>query len=541
MDNWVEELKLGFKGEVLNDEETLKTYSRDASIFEVKPQVVVFPKDESDLTFLVNFVNSRTGLTLTARSAGTDMTGGPLSESIVVSFTKYINKIKSLDSSRAVVEPGLYYRDLETEMNKLGVMYPSYPASKSLCAMGGIIANNSGGEKSLVYGQTIDHVNRLKVILSDGNFYEFKPLNKKELAIKMRQRNFEGKLYRDVYNLIEDNYDLIQSARPTVSKNSCGYFLWRVWDRKTFDLSKIFVGSQGTLGMWSEAEVSLVKKNPHSRLVVVSLDNLNQISELIETVKPYSPESLESFDKHTLMLGLKFMPEIAKKVNKNLFSFMWGFRREAIGVLLHGFPIFTILIELTGTDEEDIQKRANELGNQLKKEKIRNLVMKTESEGEKYWVMRRESFNLLRQKVKGKMATPFVDDFSVKPEQLSEFLPKLYSLLESYKITPTLAGHVGDGNFHIIPLMDLKLEEEKKKIPIVLGKFADLVKQYGGTLTAEHNDGLIRTPYLESQYGVKVVKLFENLKDIFDSKNIFNPGKKVHADIKFAESHIKAK
>src|SRR3989344_7476966 len=199
MESWINELEKGFKGDVLFDEETLAMYSKDASIFEVKPKLVVFPKDAKDVQRLVNFVRKRKGLSLTARAAGTDMTGGPLTESIVVSFTKYINHIKNVSKKQATVEPGVYYKDLEIKMDKIGVMYPSYPASKSLCAMGGIVANNSGGEKSLVYGQTVNHVNRLKVVLADGNIYELKKLTKAELDSKMRKNDFEGKMYRDIY------------------------------------------------------------------------------------------------------------------------------------------------------------------------------------------------------------------------------------------------------------------------------------------------------------------------------------------------------
>jgi len=539
--NLVKELKKVIKGDVKNDDKTLETYSRDASIFYVKPKIVVFPKDEKDVEALVKFVKTRKGLSLTGRAAGTDMTGGPLTQSIVVSFTKYMNKLKKLANKYAVVEPGLYYHDFEKQMDKKWLMYPSYPASKSICAMGGIIANNSGGEKSLTYGKTVNHVNNLKVILADGKLHELKKLNKQELLKKMNQKDFEGEIYRKMYKLCEDNYDIIQAARPTVSKNSCGYYLWRVWDRKNFDLTKLFVGSQGTLGLWVEANIDVVPKKKHSRLVVVSFKDLKEVSPLIKTVNKYHPESLESFDKYTLELSLKFIPEIAKKVHENILSFLWDFRREAEQVVFHGVPIFMVLVEITGDKESEVQKRADQLGKELSDKKITNLVMQSEEEGEKFWVMRRESFNLLRHKVKDKMATPFIDDFSVHPKDLSSFVPKLYKLLKEYKIQPTLAGHVGDGNFHIIPLMDLKKKSERDKIPIVLDKFTKLVKQYHGTITAEHNDGIIRTPFIERQYGEKIVKLFDEVKNIFDKDNIFNPGKKVHGSIKYAMSHIKAK
>ena len=201
----ISDLRNGFKGEIINDKKILDKFSRDASIFKVMPSFVVFPKDYSDVQYLIKFLNKKKypGVSLTARAAGTDMTGGPLTTSIVVSFTKYMNHLLSLDKDHALVEPGLYYRDFEKQMNKMGVMYPSYPASKSICAMGGIIANNSGGEKSLVYGQTVNHVNRLKVVLADGNIYELKKLNIEQLQSKMDQKDFEGKIYREIYNLCE--------------------------------------------------------------------------------------------------------------------------------------------------------------------------------------------------------------------------------------------------------------------------------------------------------------------------------------------------
>ncbi|MBM3233110.1 FAD-binding oxidoreductase [Candidatus Pacearchaeota archaeon] len=541
MKDWIDELKKGLRGDVLIDEENLKKYSRDASIFEVKPKVVVCPKDENDLRFLVEFANKHPGISLTGRAAGTDMTGGPLSTSVVVSFTQYFDKIKRLTKKTAIVQPGVYYRNFEKKADKIKVIFPSYPASKSICAMGGIIANNSGGEKSLSFGQTVDHVKKLKVILADGNFYELKKLDKFELNKKLKKKDFEGQIYNKIFHLCEKNYDLIRSAEPKVSKNSCGYYLWKVWDREkgTFDLSKLFVGSQGTIGLWTEAEIDVVKKDKHSRLVAVFLKDLKQITPLIDMVKKYHPQSLESFDKNTMDLGIRFFPEIAKKVHQNIISFLWGLRREAENTLLHGLPIFIILVELAGDKEKEIQERANVLGKELDQLKINNLVMQSEQEGEKYWIMRRESFNLLREKVREKSATPFVDDFSVKPEYLSEFLPKLYDLLIKNGIQPNLAGHVGDGNFHIIPLMDLKKEEERKKIPKVLKDFTNLVKEYRGTIAAEHNDGLIRTSYVEKQFGRKIVGLFEDVKNIFDKDNIFNPGKKVHGNMRFAMSHIK--
>ena len=543
--SWQGDLKNRIKGDVATDEETLDKYSRDASIFEVRPKAVLFPKDVEDLKNLVKFVNENKEkypeLSLTARSGGTDMTGGPLTESIVVEFDKYFDHIKDIGKDSAVVQPGVYYRDFEKETLKKGLIFPSYPASKSICAIGGIIANNSGGEKTLRYGKTNEYVRRLKAVLSDGNEYEFKKLNKIELQKKKAQDDFEGGIYRKIYELLEDNFDIIKKAKPQVSKNSAGYFLWNVWDREYFDLTQILVGSQGTLGIVTEAELGLVEKEKYSRMVVVFLDDIEKMTNFVSTALKYSPESLEAFDDNTLKLALRFFPDIAKKIGTgNFFSLIFSFFGEGLAIARKlRLPKFVVLVELTGDDEEKINDRVKGLRDELKPLGIYTKATKSGMDTEKYWVMRRESFNLLRHKVKDKRAAPFIDDIIVDPSHLPEFLPKLYNILEEHNITPTLAGHAGSGNFHIIPLMDLSREEERRKIPEVAEKVYDLVLEYGGSITAEHNDGLIRSPYIEKMYGKEVYGLFEKTKEIFDPQNIFNPGKKVGADLEYAMRHIK--
>lgn len=208
-------------------------------------------------------------------------------------------------------------------------------------------------------------------------------------------------------------------------------------------------------------------------------------------------------------------------------------------VVRHGVPKFVALLEITADREQDMKERLKALHGALQGARFVSTVMKSEKDGEKYWVMRRESFNLLRHRIKDKQATPFIDDIIVPPATLPEFLPRLYDILKAYDIEPTLAGHVGSGNFHVIPLMDLSKEEERKKIPEVLEKVIDLILEYGGSITAEHNDGLIRSPYLLKMYGREMYQLFEKIKEIFDPENVFNPGKKVGASLEYAMNHIK--
>jgi FAD/FMN-containing dehydrogenase len=197
-------------------------------------------------------------------------------------------------------------------------------------------------------------------------------------------------------------------------------------------------------------------------------------------------------------------------------------------------------VELTGEDEGVLEKRLYELKGHLAQFKLPVRVLRSEKESEKYWTIRRESFNLLRKHVKGRHTAPFIDDMAVKPEFLPEFLPAVNAILEPHrdKMIYTIQGHDGDGNFHIIPLMDFKDPETRALIPKISEQIYDLVKKYKGSITGEHNDGLIRTPYLEQMYGKEVTALFAQVKDIFDPLNLFNPRKKVNPDLQYALDHI---
>ena len=543
----LDELTELVKGDVLTDDVTLTAFSHDTSLFEVRPQVVINPKDQQDVENLVKFVSKHKkehpDLSLTGRSAGTDMSGGPLNESIILGFQKHFSNLISVKENVATVQPGMFYRDFEKETLKYNLQFPSYPASREICAMGGIVNNNSGGEKSLEHGKTEKYVKKIKVVLSDGNTYILEPLNEKELEDKMAQKDFEGELYRKMYKLVTENYDLLQKAKPTVSKNSAGYFLWNIYDKekKIFDLTQVFVGAQGTLGMMLEADIELLPVRKYAEMLIIFMHNFDHLAEIINTALPLKPNSFETYDDNTLKLALKFFPEFAKKLGTTtMIDTGLKFMPEFLMMLRGGLPKLILQVDFTGDDQEELGKKIAAL-----KEKLAPLHPMTRvaigDDEKKYWLIRRESFALLRQKIRNKHTAPFIDDFAVLPEYLPEFLPKLNKIFKKYRgLIYTVAGHVGDGNFHIIPLMTIEDKKQRAIIPELGKAVYDLVLQYpGSTITAEHNDGLIRTPYLQQMYGEKVIKLFEETKEIWDPHNIFNPRKKVHGSMDYAMSHIR--
>lgn len=525
-----------FKGEILEDRATLARYSHDASLFEVMPKTVVFPRDADDVKALVRFVHANPALhfSLTARAAGTDMTGGPLNESIIVDFTRHMNGIQEIGHGFAIVEPGLYYRDLERALAKRGMLLPSYPASKNICAVGGMVANNAGGEKTLSYGKTERYVQRLKAVLADGNEYVFEPLHPFEVRKKMRLDSFEGSVYRDIFNIIKENSAAIHAAKPQVSKNSAGYALWDVWDGKRFDLTKLLVGSQGTLGLITEISFKVIRPKRHARLLVIFVNDTAELARLAKAVLAERPESFEFYDDHTLRLGIRYL----------FFKFAWQFIAD-IGVIIknRGFPQLVLLAEFTGDSSHEAQGKAWRAMRDLKQFGFSMRIASSARDAEKYWTVRHESFSLLRAKSAGWRAAPFIEDMIVRPEFLPVFLPQLEALLKSYEkdMVYTVAGHMGDGNFHIIPLMNLHSARVRHIIHELSLKVYDLVLKYHGSITAEHNDGLIHTPYVEKMYGKRIYGLFGNVKHAFDPRGIFNPGKKVGGSIAYAMAHMDKK
>jgi FAD/FMN-containing dehydrogenase len=529
-----------FSGEIKTDAETLELFSRDASIFKIQPEMVAVPKNTKDIEALVRHTakeraSGNNAISLTARSAGTDMSGGPLSDSIVVSFTEYINTIGEISSSTISIAPGAYYRDVEKKTLELGLVFPSYPASKAICAMGGILNNNSGGEKTLKYGKTVDYVEDVTMVCSDGNTYTFREFKGEELNnILDNDQTLFGDIHRKIYQLVQENKEEIRDAKPTVTKNSAGYYLWEVWseERQSLNLAKLICGAQGTLGLVTESTFRLVPVAPFVHTVVTFIGDVADIPKVVAATLPHNPESFELYDDHTFKIAMKFLPDIAKRMGGSMVSLGIQFIPEMWMALTGGVPKVVLIAEFTGASQEeadslaqDAYKALSELAKTDKDIHVRNI--KSIEEAQKYWTFRRESFNLLRSKLRGLRTAPFIEDVVIHADDFPTFMPEFEKLLDSYKLTYTIAGHVGDGNLHVIPLMTLKEDANVQAIKELSEKVYALTAKYNGSITGEHNDGLIRTPFLHYMFTDRVLELFKEVKNAFDPQNIFNPHKKV--------------
>ena len=511
------------------DEDARRAVSRDASIFEVVPRGVITPETIDDIKDVVRWARAKSesgaNVFFAPRVGGTCMSGGSLTEGYVLDLKTHINHIGSVDKkSRTIkVQTGAMHLDVETVVSAEGLLFAPYTSSRDICGIGGMLGNNASGEQSIKYGPTSANINSLKVILSDGNEYDFKPLSRSEVEDKKGQPDFEGEIYRKITKLISDNKYTIAGHHPRTVKNAAGYQLWDLWDKheQTFNLGRLFIGAQGTLGVITEAELKLVKPGAFRRMIVTPIAELSELTEVVKTALRYDPVTCETFDHYTYEFAEKYYPDDANRAHTARGKHM---------VILSMY-------------EADDQHSADVIAGQAK-EMLERMGHETcwidDAETiESFLNIRRKSFKmLLDHPLPHTRAEAFLEDTIVPLENYGAFLGELEGILRDYNMTYTYAGHIGAGSIRLVPLADMEADGAAERIMELEARVNDLVISYGGSISVDHNDGIIRTPFLEKQFGREMVDLFAKVKDIFDPYNIFNSGKKVGGTYEFAVDHV---
>ncbi len=518
-----------FNGDITTDEQARRAVSRDASIFEVMPAGVVAPRDVDDIKTVVQWAVKQAEegapVHFTPRVGGTCMSGGPLTQHYVMDLKKYFNKIGIVDSvSRTIrVQTGAMHLDVEKRVSAMGLLFAPYTSSHDICGIGGMIGNNASGEQSIRYGATSENVKSLKVVLGDGFEYEFGPLTRAELVAKKLQPTYEGQVYRRITKLLDDNKNLIASRRTHTVKNAAGYPLWDLWDahEQTFNLARLFVGAQGTLGVVTEAELKLVKPGKYQRMIVTPIEDLNKLAEVVNTTLRFEPITCETFDHYTYELAEKYHPEDAERAH-----------------VARGKHI--VILSIFEADEQhDTDIIAGKAKETLERMGHETFWIDDQATIDSFLLIRRKSFKmLLEHPTPNTRAEAFLEDTIVPLEHYGEFLRRLEAILTEYNLIYTYAGHIGAGSIRLVPLIDMEAEGAAARVMKLETTVHDRVLEFGGSISVDHNDGIIRTPYLEKQFGPEMVQLFREVKQIFDPHGIFNPGKKIDGTYDYALEHI---
>ena len=516
MSKLAEHIRKHLQGEVTVAKDALDYFSTDGSVLKITPKVIVYPRHTTDVRKITRFswqlAEQGKHLPITARGKGTDQAGGALGEGVMVVMPAHMNKMVHLDKEYVTVQPGILYSDLQRTLHSHGRFLPPYPSSIEFSTIGGAVANNACGEKTYKYGSTADYVANLQVVLANGQQITAERISTKQLNHKKGQSDFEGEIYRQLDGLLHDHEQLIENTRPQVSKNSAGYNLWDIRGKDgSFDLSKLLVGSQGTLGLVTQVTLKTEKYNPNPDMLTAFFDDISKAGEAVMRLQKLGPSAMEMIDKNLLKFLSKHNPKIL----------------EDVGIPQDNLPAIVLLIEFDDEKRRLRHSKAKKAHKLLTNLAVERRIIPNHLEQESDWRLRHSAAAVIWLDEGSKKALPIIEDGVVPIEKLPEFLDGVYELFNKYHLEIAVWGHAGDANLHLQPFLDLSNTGDRQTVFRLMDEFYRMVIAMGGSTCGEHNDGRLRAPYLKEVYGDQMYELFREVKKIFDPYNILNPGVKI--------------
>ena len=520
-----DDLKGIVKGELRFDDLTLSLYSTDASIFQVKPIGVVVPRDEADVQALVRYAGAN-HVPLIARGAGTGMAGESLGKGLILDLSQNFRQILEVGSATIRVQPGVTCQAVNDRLAAVGRRFAPDPASGQVCTIGGMLANNASGSHVLRYGYTRDHVQSLRVVLDSGDVAAF---GKEPWPASP---DLPSNHFLDIFNalgvLLEQNRDLIAAHGPRIPFNRCGYLLHDVLvndGRETtagtsfpaphpsphaphLDLARLMVGSEGTLGLFTEATLRTVSLPEGRSLVLLSFANLDAALRAARKILGSGPSACELIDRR-------------------LLSLVRGTDATRLAQLVPAAAEAVLLVEFESDSPAQAQHAARDLVSAVMQDAthLLNAVPAFDSgDFDRFWQLREAALPSLYGHKVGPQPLPFIEDIGVPLECLPEFMRRAQDILQEHETTASFLIHACTGQIHTRPFLDLQKPEDVSKLPALAETIHALALEMGGTVSTQHGTGLARTPWVARQSG-PLYPVMRQLKAIFDPKNIFNPGK----------------
>jgi FAD/FMN-containing dehydrogenase/Fe-S oxidoreductase len=508
------ELKKRVEGDIHFDRYSRLLYSTDASIYQIEPIGVVVPRHKGDVQAVVELAN-KFSVPVLPRGGGTSLAGQTVGQALVLDFSKYMKNVLEVNQEElwCRVQPGLVQDELNAYVRSMGLQFGPDTSTSNRATIGGMIGNNSAGAHSLTYGKTLDHVIELTVLLSDGSEVVLKELSSDALAGKSQADSLEGRVHREVARLAQEHRSEILARYPKIMRRVSGYNLDEFIKPQPFNLSRILVGSEGTLGTVVEAKMRLVPKPKWTALDVIHFDDDLEALRASQAILETAPYALESTDKMILNLARGNIVQ----------SQRLGF--------VQGNPSSLLMVEYAGDTEAQVKEQVYKLEEIRKAKHIgyaATLAFKPE-EVKAVWGVRKAGLGLLLGTKGDKKPIAFVEDTAVAPAKLPEFIKRFREIIARHDAIAGYYGHCSVGCMHIRPLIDLKEESEMKKMVSIADAISDLVLEFNGAMSGEHGDGLARSHFNQKLFGAVLYEAFRQVKRAFDPKNLMNPGKIVDA------------
>ena len=518
----VKKLRDNFEGGLFFDELSKVVYATDASAYREIPFGVAHPKTKGDLKQLIEFAKA-TNITLIPRGAGTSLAGQVVGDGLVIDFSRYFNRVLevNVDEKWVRVEPGVILDELNNSLKSHNLFFAPETSTSNRCTIGGMVGNNSCGSHSLIYGSTREHLLETKLFLANNEEVLLKNLNKQDFEAKTQEDSLEGLIYKSIKQTYSDKetQEKITDAFPEkyIRRRNNGYALDELFDNnvfseesdKTFNLSKVFAGSEGTLGLAFEHKLNLMPLPPtHKALICAHFSSLEDsfAGNLIALL--HKPVAIELMDDNVLQAAGR---NIAQK--KNMF-------------FVEKEPKAILIIELAEESEEELNKKLEAIIENLKQENkgyaypiIRNVDIK------KVWELRKAGLGLLSNVPGSAKPVSVIEDTAVSPKNMAAYIKDFQEILAKYNLSCVYHAHIATGELHLRPILDLKKQKDVVIFHTISREVAFLVKKYRGSLSGEHGDGRLRGEYIPIMYSEEVYSMMKELKMLFDKENIFNKGK----------------
>jgi len=507
------ELEASIEGEVRFDLISRALYSTDASVYQIQPLGLVVARNKRDVLRALDICR-RFRCPITLRGGGTSQAGQAIGDGIQIDTSKYYNRLLEVNAEErwARVEPGIVLDELNAQLARHGLRFAPDISTASRATIGGMISNNSAGARSVLYGKTIDHVLELEAALSDGSVVKLREIPRAEVPVG---DTLEAACYRKVLGLAAEHADEIGRRFPKILRRVGGYNLDEFTSpARSVNLAKMLVGSEGTLGVVLEAKLRLVPLPKAKAVMVVMFANLLEALAAAPVILKHQPSAIEVMDKAILD-------------NTRQNAALEGIRSSFVV----GDPAATLCIELYGDRAEDLPPRLRALEEDLRAKGF-GYAYHSETDlakQQRIWSLRESALGLSMAMKEDAKSISFVEDTAVAPERLSEFIGRFLEIIRRNETTAGVYAHASVGCLHVRPVVNLKTEEGVRKFETIAQQVADLVLEFGGALSGEHGDGLVRAPFMRQMFGPVLYEAFREIKRTFDPLGILNPGKIVDA------------